>query len=180
MIFGFSAAERATRSAVSAFKPWVGLAVAHIGNVPSAAWTDPYVFGFLATLIIFQVRRTSRNRIRGEYLARVVFASWSQITGQSPLGLGYKSREWVHSRDPQYNEGADNAVKLFRTAYGKPDMSDPIVAHAMDNATRLAPDLVFLLGASNNDHNDRCGAAVALLWNELFVERLRLAARKVE
>jgi hypothetical protein len=169
-----------TRSAVSAFKPWVRLAVAHIGNVPSVAWADPYIVGLITTLITLQVRRTSRNRVRGEYLSRVVLTCWSQITGQSPLGLGLKTRDWVYSRDPQFNEGADNAVKLFRTAYSKPDMFDPIVANAMNNAARVEPDLVFLFGASQNDHSNRRGAAVALLWDELFVVRLRLAAQKVE
>jgi len=169
MVFGLSIVEKATKENVAILSQIITLAKIELGEIHDAAWRHPYIVGFLVTLIGLNSKLRFGDRTRGATGGEILLRVWPQITGQSTDGLSSELMHWVQSRNAEFNDGADNATRVFCTVMGRPDLNDPIVSNAFSTA-RQSSDLQIWLGTGQN-----AGAAAVLIVN-LFVDRLRQMA----
>jgi hypothetical protein len=157
--------RRATDAASQAVRPIVA-AVQHNYGLPPHFWTDPFVLGFITTVITFHAKLVTGGRIEGAGLGRVtsdVIASVSNMNGSEIL-----SRVTALTQaDPDFGAGADNAVTicLYTLDRLKSEGTNPLVTHA----TRAAEQIYRDLGTAA----DRRSSIAAMMLMIGFVEEVR-------
>jgi hypothetical protein len=180
-MFGLSAVERSTAAAVAIIQPMWALVHAAGKQPTPAALRDPYILGFLVTLISFEAGVATGRMLSGSQGSGVVvLKAWPRITGDDASGIGRLMHDLAIARDPAFNEGTDNAVKLAQLIHGKPKLDDAAVASAIEPARRLPKDEVGLPDDNERGQfearmgipNSYYAGASALLWKSLFVDRL--------
>ena len=76
-----SKARRARLAAVGTISPLVERSRRRLGSIPDAAWSDPYIVGFMMMLITI-IARMEVGRIDSETICHVQAKAWQNITRQ--------------------------------------------------------------------------------------------------
>jgi hypothetical protein len=107
----------ARRVATTLIGPFVERSRARLGGIPDAAWSDPYVVGFLGMLITV-VARHSHRRIGSHGLGLVQTGVWSALTGLSGEAVGEEICLLDSCRNARFDEGCANAQDFFALLTG--------------------------------------------------------------
>lgn len=84
---------------------------------PPTFWHDPYVLGFLTTVIGITTKQASNGKLEGEEAGLVLVATLKEVNGYDS---GFKDR-WlgmIKDRNVDLIEGIDNATKVVRYVTG--------------------------------------------------------------
>lgn len=107
-VFGLWKTYRGRRSAVAQIVPLIDGTRLRLGNIPDAAWHDPYVIGFLGMLITSIVTRRI-GQIDTDDLAAAQAGAWADITGMPGDLLGEEICFLSASNDSRFIFGCHNA-----------------------------------------------------------------------
>jgi hypothetical protein len=83
-----------------------------LGHIPHSAWHDPYVIGFLGTLITNIATRTVSS-LSASDLAAVQSGAWMQITGMSGTLFGEEISFLDAAHNNRFSFGCRNADSFF-------------------------------------------------------------------
>lgn len=95
--------RRGRRAAVTTIGPLVERSRISLNGIPDIAWRDPYLVGFMLTLITIVARIESRN-LRDHDLGIVQSQAWGAITGMDAdlIGEDALTLSTSHPREFQY------------------------------------------------------------------------------
>ncbi|WP_438278350.1 hypothetical protein [Nitrobacter sp.] len=95
--------RRGRRAAVQTIGPLVERSRASLNGIPDTAWRDPYLVGFMMTLITIVARIESRN-LQDRDLGIVQSRAWGAITGMDAdlIGEDALTLSKSHPREFQY------------------------------------------------------------------------------
>lgn len=178
MVFGLSHVEKAADAAVAVIAPMFALARIGGFEIKAEALRNPYILGLLSTLISFEGMIATGKMTHGDASGKLFMLAWPRITDDNGEGIGQLLYDYAISKNREFNDGADNAVKVTQIVHGKPYLEYPEVAEAVEAAKSLP-----LEGMPENNSrgefearmkipNTYYAPAAFLLWNKLFVERL--------
>lgn len=95
--------RKGRRAAVAMIGPLVEQSRARLNGIPDTAWRDPYLVGFMLTLITIVARIESRT-LRDRELSVVQSQAWSAITDMNAdlIGEDALTLSTAHSEEFQY------------------------------------------------------------------------------
>ncbi len=117
-------ARRARRAATDFLWPFFQRSSQMRGPLASANWSDPYVAGFVTTLITAIARDANGDLDEGA-LGLVQLESWSQLTRVDPAMIGERILSLSLAEDADFAVGCRNAL-IFRSALLQSDTGAPI------------------------------------------------------
>lgn len=163
---------RARRAAVAAIAPLVELSRGRLGSIPSEAWRDPYLIGFLSMLITLVVKVESDGRIGSEQLGLAQAEAWARITGERDDLIGEEICLLSSSRNSAFGKGCSNALRFMKAFSGEHYIVDPNMPDVGEVAGRLATE-VDERWPEHVDVFGRGGIVAAALWTQYFDETIR-------
>jgi hypothetical protein len=112
-VFGLWKTYRGRRAAVAQIIPLVDGTRLRLGNIPDAAWQDPYVIGFLGMLIT-SIATFHTGALDTDDLAAVQAGAWADITGMPGDLVGEEMCFLSASSDSRFISGCHNAESFIR------------------------------------------------------------------
>lgn len=109
--------RRARRAAIAALAPLVTDSRRRLHVIPESAWLEPYMLGYLTTLITLLAEREV-GRLDTDALGLVQAEAWAKITGQSEHLIGEEVSFHSVMGNRQFREGCMNAELFFRALLG--------------------------------------------------------------
>lgn len=103
-----SKARRARLAAVGTILPLVERSRRRLGSIPDAAWSDPYIVGFMMMLITI-IARMEVGRIDSETICHVQTKAWEGITSQTNV-IGEEVLLLSAANNRNFEIGCRNAV----------------------------------------------------------------------
>jgi hypothetical protein len=101
--------RRGRRAAVRTIGPLVERSRASLNGIPDTAWRDPYLVGFMLTLITIVARLESRN-LQDHDLGIVQSQAWGTITGMDADLIGEDALTLSKSHPREFQHGCDAAT----------------------------------------------------------------------
>ena len=92
-------------------------------GTPSSFWNDDYILGFIGSIMIFHLTKTSPIKLKETDYGEVIMRSFEKLSLQNGLPLARKFVEFFKNVDKapkRFNEGAENANLLICIVYGMP------------------------------------------------------------
>ena len=166
-MFELLRARRMRRAAAQTIGPWVDRSRRRLGAIPDEKWRDPYMMGFLASLISVLAERATRGRVSDDALGMVQSEAWAEITGVRYLPFGEEVCLLSSNGDPAFRRGCSNALTFTRLVL------DGSLDATADVAEAFAPqdfETVPIAPAAEDDFAvfGRGGATAAVLWEQYF------------
>ncbi len=124
------AARRARRAATEFVRPFLQRSSRLRGPLASANWSDPYVAGFVTTLITTIAREASGGLDEGA-LGLVQLESWSQLTHVDPAMIGERILSLSLAEDADFALGCRNAL-IFRRTLLQSETEMPLAAEPVE------------------------------------------------
>jgi hypothetical protein len=112
-VFGLWKTYRGRRAAVVQIIPLVDGTRLRLGNIPDAAWHDPYVIGFLG-MVISSIATCHTGPLDTDDLAAVQAGAWADITGIPGDLVGEEMCFLSASNDSRFIFGCRNAESFMR------------------------------------------------------------------
>jgi hypothetical protein len=112
-VFGLWKTYRGRRAAVAQISPLVDGTRLRLGNIPDAAWHDPYVIGFIGMLIT-SIATYHTGELDTDDLAAVQAGAWADITGMPGDLVGEEMCFFSASNDSRFIFGCRNAESFIR------------------------------------------------------------------
>jgi hypothetical protein len=112
-VFGLWKTYRGRRAAVAQISPLVDGTRLRLGNIPDAAWHDPYVIGFIGMLIT-SIATYHTGELDTDDLAAVQAGAWADITGMPGDLVGEEMCFLSASNDSRFIFGCRNAESFIR------------------------------------------------------------------
>jgi hypothetical protein len=106
-----SRARKARSAAVAAISPILDQSRHRLGGVPDAAWSDPYVIGFMIMLISI-IARMEAGRIANHSLCKVQRKAWEDITRANSDVMIEEMMLLDTTHDRKFELGCQNAATL--------------------------------------------------------------------
>lgn len=153
--------------------PWIDHSRRRLGTIPETTWREPYMIGFLAMLITLAARNQSNDRVADEALGLVQLQAWADITGVHDSEIGQEICLLSSSRNAEFGEGCENALRFLRVFSGTQGPANPDIADVCGTAE-------FQSGNANEvwpEHGrspdfGRDGVLAAALWQRYFEEKI--------
>jgi hypothetical protein len=112
-VFGLWKTYRGRRAAVAQIIPLLDGTRLRLGNIPDAAWHDPYVIGFLGMLIT-SIATYHIGALDTDDLAAVQAGAWADITGMPGDLVGEEMCFLSASNDSRFIFGCRNAESFIQ------------------------------------------------------------------
>jgi hypothetical protein len=112
-VFSLWKTYRGRRAAVAQISPLVDGTRLRLGNIPDAAWHDPYVIGFIGMLIT-SIATYHTGEFDTDDLAAVQAGAWADITGMPGDLVGEEMCFLSASNDSRFIFGCRNAESFIR------------------------------------------------------------------
>jgi hypothetical protein len=106
-----SRTRKARSAAVAAISPILDQSRHRLGGVPDAAWSDPYIIGFMIMLISI-IARIETGRIAGDSLCKVQRKAWEDITRTNSNMMIEEMMLLDTTHDREFELGCRNAATL--------------------------------------------------------------------
>lgn len=103
-----SRSRRARLAATGTILPLVEKSRLRLGGIPDAAWSDPYIIGFMMMLITI-IARMEVGRIDSDVICHVQARAWLDITGQENL-IGEEVLLLSAANNQHFEMGCRNAA----------------------------------------------------------------------
>jgi len=161
--------RKAIQAAIEAVHPIVRT-LEMTGGLPHGFWEDPYVTGYLTTVVGLFAKMSSNGKVAGEELGEVVRDVMAIISGRDGTEIISQVRALQKSQDPDFSNGSTNAQKVVLLAYGLDSFDDD---PDVERARRLGAndDFAFFTGPIS-DAAKTAGALQTMLFYEAVRERL--------
>ena len=163
-IFRLWRARRGRRAAVAAVAPLVERSRYRLSQIPDVVWFDPYMVGFMVTLITLVARREVRG-LDSQGLGLVQLEAWAAITGMKSDQIGEEVLLLSITGHEHFGEGCRNAIMFGQALY------DASVGHAIDQPYPSGGAVGRTLSGIG-DGADTSGPFdsqnVATLWSDYF------------
>ncbi|RIK96750.1 MAG: hypothetical protein DCC74_09565 [Proteobacteria bacterium] len=108
-LLNLSRTRRARRAAAAMIVPLVEASRRRLGGIAEAAWSDPYIIGFMAMLITL-ISRVEVGRLDNDALGAVQVGAWQDITGLSGSTVGEDMLHLGAAHDRNFEAGCRDAV----------------------------------------------------------------------
>jgi hypothetical protein len=103
--------RRGRRAAVATIGPLVERSRASLNGIPDIAWRDPYLVGFMLTLITIVARIESRT-LQDHDLSLVQSQTWRAITGMNADLIGEDALTLSNSHPREFQHGCYSATMV--------------------------------------------------------------------
>lgn len=103
--------RRGRRAAVTTIGPLVERSRARLNGIPDIAWRDPYLVGFMLTLITIVARIESRS-LQDRDLSLVQSQAWKAITDMDADLVGEDALTLSTSHPREFQHGCDCATRV--------------------------------------------------------------------
>ncbi|MEO6946696.1 MAG: hypothetical protein ABI150_09025 [Nitrobacter sp.] len=110
-------ARRGRRAAVTTIGPLVERSRASLNGIPDIAWRDPYLVGFMLTLITIVARIESRA-LQDDDLSLVQSQAWRAITGMDADLIGEDALTLSDSHPREFQHGCYSATMVASSLCG--------------------------------------------------------------
>ena len=156
--------SKATKSALDAANPLINN-FKEFHEIPKGFWGDPYVLGFLGSVIHFHAKAATNGNLSAIDMGIVSMKVYESLSGISGEEIGGKVAGYLSDGNGDYRLGFENGMKCILITHGKENKellndADVLKAHAM--AKRLGS-----VTTSNV-----VGALINTLFYEVVEERL--------
>lgn len=101
--------RKGRRAAVAVIGPLVEQSRARLNGIPDTAWRDPYLVGFMLTLITIVARIESRT-LQDRYLSVIQSQAWSAITDMDADLIGEDALTFSTSHPREFQYGCHRAT----------------------------------------------------------------------
>ncbi len=112
--------RHARKSASSLILPLVNASRKRLGPIPQIVWNEPYIIGFITTVVTAVAIDATRGRLTGDMLGNVQVSCWHDITGISNADIGDAILFLSRSASPEFFAGAEAAAEML-TGIKSPD-----------------------------------------------------------
>jgi hypothetical protein len=116
-IFEMSRVRKARKAAVTVISPIVENSRYRLGGIADAAWSDPYMIGFMVMLISI-IARIESGRIDQNSMTLVQCKAWEDITSQTSEMMAEDLLLLNASRNRDFELGCSNAAAFGSTLLG--------------------------------------------------------------
>lgn len=160
--------RRARKAAIAVIRPLLEQSRQRLHGIPSAAWADPYLTGFLVMLITGVARREGGLMAEGS-LAAVQAGAWAELTGEGGDLIGTDLIWFGRSGDPDFARGCNDAILLMQQVWGSGAATMFDHRETYELVTRLMP-APPQLGIAPDELS--VNASLPALWTECFESRV--------
>jgi hypothetical protein len=143
-------ARRGRKAAVAAIAPHVEASRYRLNGVPDDTWLQPYMVGFLGTLITLVAIRAV-GPLRSHALGLLQMEAWAEITGQRAELVGQEICLLSAVQNPEFVEGCRSASAFLEARGGDEEQADADVT-ALWSALfdrRISPAEPFSMSIAN-------------------------------
>lgn len=112
-MFRLLTVRRGRKLAIALMHPLVVDSRQKLPCLDRAAWSDPYVQGFIATAITLILARAS-GKISSDLIGHVQISTWQAITGLDGEVFGENVCLLSTERNPLFDDGCKNAMQFIR------------------------------------------------------------------
>jgi hypothetical protein len=151
------------KAAVAALQPFVERSRRKFQDIPAATWLDPYLIGFMATLITLTVKRRYQP-IANNALASIQSSAWAEITGIDADIIGEEICILSTSRNRPFEQGCQNGVRFFQVLF--PDQRQ-LLMHDVDQLGDAFAS-VTVASAFEPAENEGLNLDADGLWTQYF------------
>lgn len=116
-VLDLSKVRKARRAACTVISPMVTRSRQRLGAIPDAAWSTPYMVGFMVMLITI-IAKTEVGKIEGQPLCLVQTKAWEIITGMRSDLIGEDVLLLSAARNRDFESGCHNAMALASLLIG--------------------------------------------------------------
>jgi hypothetical protein len=122
-IIELSRVRKARRAAVTTISPIVEGSRHRLGAISDAAWSDPYVIGFLVMLISI-IARVESGRITQNSMSLVQCKAWEDITSMTSDVMAEELLLLSTSHNREFELGCRDAATFSSILLGNPILSE--------------------------------------------------------
>jgi hypothetical protein len=122
-VMELSRVRRARKAAVATISPIVESSRHRLGAISDAAWSDPYLIGFMVMLISI-IARIESGRITQNSMSLVQCKAWEDITSTTSDVMAEELLLLSTSRNRDFELGCRNAAAFGSILFGKPVLSE--------------------------------------------------------
>jgi len=153
------------KAAVAAISPFVEQSRRRLDEIPVTAWLDPYLVGFITTLITLIAKRRC-DSLATSTLARVQSTAWGDITGIGADIIGEEVCLLSAAQNRTFEQGCENGVRFFQALFPE---QNQLSADAPDGLADAFMNVVVAADLSDTFDQDRDrGANTGDLWDQYF------------
>lgn len=120
--FDLSRVRRARKAACAAISPMIERSRHRLGGIPDAAWSNPYIVGFMIMLISI-VARVEVGKIEEQALCLVQAKAWEDITAMRSDLIGEDVLLLSAARNRDFEIGCRNAMTFGSLLIGNSILS---------------------------------------------------------
>jgi hypothetical protein len=107
----------AVQAAIDNVRPLIGTLQQYKG-IPVGFWQDPYVIGFIGSLIVYHMNLASSGSLSNSNLStedkgRGLFEVFTTLSNINGLGITRNYTELLTTRDPEFLRGSHNAAVVM-------------------------------------------------------------------
>ncbi|WP_342358823.1 hypothetical protein [Terrarubrum flagellatum] len=166
--FTFGKAARARKAAVGVIAPLVAQTRERLREIPAHAWLDPYLIGFMATLITI-IARQRFAACDSRLLASIQEAAWGEITGLPPELLGQEIIALSMAQNRNFISGCQDSFAIAKRIFCEAATSSAAAGWS-DLSPGALTESAFGDGEIAAALDER--ADLARLWIEYFDARI--------
>jgi hypothetical protein len=158
--------SKATKSALAAANPLINN-FKEFHEIPKGFWGDPYVLGFLNSVIHFHAKGATNGNLSATDMGIVSMKVYESLSGISGEEIGRKVAGYLSDGNIDYRLGFENGMKCVLIVHGKANaelLNDPDVLKAQAMAKDLKQGSVT--------SSALVGALIDTLFYEVVEERL--------
>ncbi len=163
----FWKSSRAKRFAISSISPLVESSRVHVGKIHDQTWRQPYMIGFVSTLITLSALRV--EKLDSDQIGLTQLEAWTAITGVHDDQIGEDIQLLCATADEHFLAGCHNA-NVFDKVYNTEPPVDPMYNFTTPPDQSEPHHRAF----SSSDHTSfsKNGELAEALWGEFFIEHL--------
>ncbi len=163
----FWKSSRAKRVAISTISPLVESSRALVGKIHDQTWRQPYMIGFVSTLITLSALRA--GKLDSEQIGLTQLEAWTAITGLHDDQIGEDIQLLCAKADEHFLVGCRNAG-VFDKVYNAEPIIDPMHAFTTPPGQSELHHRAF--GTNTHTSFSKGGEFAEALWGEFFNEHL--------
>lgn len=118
----FAEVRKGRKAAVTTIGPLVERSRTALNGIPDIAWRDPYLVGFMLTLITIVARIASRD-LQGRDLRLVQSQAWGAITGMDADLVGEDAITLSNSHPREFQHGCLSAMLVATRLCGAAEVA---------------------------------------------------------
>jgi hypothetical protein len=158
-VLDLSRVRKARRAACAAISPMVAKSRHRLGAIPDAAWSSPYIVGFMVMLITI-VAKIEIGKMEGQTLCLVQAKAWEDITTMRSNLIGEEILLFSTARNRDFEIGCQNAMTLGSMLIGNSLLKAGISADRQDQHLDLRDSDLTPTWPERDD--------VSALWERFF------------